>query len=241
MPKDMCYTLSIWLYFALNAQSITILSSIGNIFGGPTWPFIKHNIFTLTMNKIFIWAPNLWGTRLPPWVGFANRFVLIGEFHMLKKWASWKNEPFKTCLPYTVGVKYTGLSFHEHSNHNTAWDFWTLSSQMIAILELSLNSMGHSVGSWCLMIFYWLSCIQINDFSTLPPIMYKKLIEYGRSCMRNNQLLTINLLPHQILCCWVKVPHAMQWLVEACEKLMWHVYKIKYGKQSAGLGFVAAR
>jgi hypothetical protein len=47
------------------------------------------------------------------------------------------------------------------------------------------------------LTLYELYRIFFVQISTLPPIMYQKLTEYGSSCMQNNQLLTITLLPHQ--------------------------------------------
>ena len=65
-------------------NTIIILGSIVNLIrGGPIRSCNIHEIFTLIMNKIFIWAPRIMRKVAMALIWFANHLVLICVFHIL--------------------------------------------------------------------------------------------------------------------------------------------------------------
>ena len=67
---------------------------------------MNSGIFTLTMNKIFVWASKLWGKWLWVWHGFSNHLALIACFIYYEKWVQRLKCPFKTCLPYLRNLNW---------------------------------------------------------------------------------------------------------------------------------------
>ena len=69
------------------------------------YPLISTWIFTLTMNKIFLWAPKLRGKQLWAWFEFANHLALFTCFVSYKEWVHRRKYPNNTHLSYTQPIQ----------------------------------------------------------------------------------------------------------------------------------------
>ena len=74
---------------------VKVIHSKINIIRGPVWPLNEHEIFTLTMNKIFLQGR----------YGIANHLTLIACFISYEKWVQREKYPNNTRLPQSINSK----------------------------------------------------------------------------------------------------------------------------------------